>query len=88
MDMEAKLDQLEKDFTLCRESIGLKMLSLEKDSIEKLTRLEVETSNISSRLASFVSQHEFAPVKLITYGIAAGVGMTVLGAVLAKSLGL
>jgi hypothetical protein len=84
MSIESRVDGLEKEFHECRENVGNKMLIMERDSIEKLTRLEVQMSSISSSLSTFVSQHQFEPVKLISYGLAAGVLMTVLGAILMK----
>lgn len=84
MTVETRLENLERDFQECKQDVGLKMLTLERDSIERLTRLEVGTANISEQIHTFVSQHQFAPVKLIAYGLAAGVMTTVLGAIMAK----
>lgn len=64
------------------------MLTLERQSIEKLTRLETQVSGIGSSLSTFVSQHQFAPVRLIAYGLAGGVLTTVLAAVVLKVLGI
>jgi len=88
MNEQDRIDILEKEFRECRENVGNKMLSMERDSIEKLVTLQVQTANIYAQLQTFVSQHQFAPVKLIAYGLAGGVLMTVLGAVLAKTLDL
>lgn len=87
-ELEQKIHALEQEFHECRETVGNRMLTLELQSIEKLTRLETQVSAISSGLSSFVSQHQFAPVKLIAYGLAGGVLTTVLGAMLAKVLGI
>jgi hypothetical protein len=88
MNEQDRIDILEKEFRECRENVGNKMLSMERDSIEKLVTLQVQTANIYAQLQTFVSQQQFAPVKLIAYGLAGGVLMTVLGAVLAKTLDL
>jgi len=88
MSEQDRLDKLELEFRECRENVGNKMLTMERDSIEKLVTLQVQTANISAQLQTFVSQHQFAPVKLIAYGLAGGVLMTVLGAVLAKTMNL
>lgn len=88
MDANDRIDRLEREFSECRENVGNKMLIMERDSIEKLTTLQVQAANISAQLQTFVSQHQFAPVKLIAYGLAAGVLATVLGAIMAKMLDL
>lgn len=88
MDTAQRFEKLEKEFLECRENVGNKMLTMERDSIEKLTTLQVQMANISVQLQTFVSQHQFAPVKLIAYGLAGGVLLTVLGAVIAKTVGI
>lgn len=88
MTVEARLTSLEQEFTKCQTEVGQKMLTMERDSIEKLTRLEVLTGTMSAQLQTYVTQHQFAPVKLISYGLAGGVLTTVLGAIMAKVLGL
>jgi len=91
MSQQGELDVLRQEVHECTIQVNefsRRMLTLELDSMEKLTRLETQVSLISSSLVTFVSQHQFAPVKLIAYGLAGGVLTTVLGAVLAKSLGL
>ena len=77
MSTEDRIHRLEQEFQ-----------KWERDSIEKLTTLQVQMVNMSAQLQTFVSQHQFAPVRLIAYGLAGGVLLTVLGAVLAKSLGI
>jgi hypothetical protein len=77
MSTEDRIQRLEQEFQ-----------KWERDSIEKLITLQVQMVNISAQLQTFVSQHQFAPVKLIAYGLAGGVLLTVLGAILAKSLGI
>ncbi len=77
MSTEDRIQRLEQEFQ-----------KWERDSIEKLITLQVQMINISAQLQTFVSQHQFAPVKLIAYGLAGGVLLTVLGAILAKSLGI
>jgi hypothetical protein len=77
MNADDRIQRLEQEFQ-----------KWERDSIEKLITLQVQMVNISAQLQTFVSQHQFAPVKLIAYGLAGGVLLTVLGAILAKSLGI
>lgn len=84
MSVETRLENLERDFQECKQDVGLKLLAMERDSIEKLTRLEVQGANTATLISTFVSQHQFAPVKLIAYGLAAGVMTTVLGAIMAS----
>jgi hypothetical protein len=91
VSQQGEIDALRQEVHECSTQVsdfGRRMLRLELESMEKLTRLETQVSLISSSLVTFVSQHQFAPVKLIAYGLAGGVLMTVLGAVLAKSIGL
>ena len=91
MSQQGELDVLRQEVHECTiqaNEFSRRMLKLELESMEKLTRLETQVSLISSSLVTFVSQHQFAPVKLIAYGLAGGVLTTVLGAILAKSLGL
>lgn len=83
-----RIERLEKEFLECRENVGNKMLIMERDSIEKLTTLQVQMANMSAQFQTFVTQHQFTPVRLIAYGLAGGVLLTVLGAVLAKTLGI
>lgn len=87
-EVDRRIHNLEQEFKECRENVGGRMLSMEKDSIEKLTRMETQMAAIAVSLSTFVSQHQFAPVKLIAYGLAGGVLTTFLGAVLAKLLGI
>lgn len=77
MSTEERIQRLEQEFQ-----------KWERDSIGTLTTLQVQMANISAQLQTFVSQHQFAPVKLIAYGLAGGVLLTVLGAILAKTLGI
>lgn len=91
MSPQDELNALRQEVHECNTQVtefGQRMMKLELGSMEKLTRLETQVSLISSSLINFVSQHQFAPVKLIAYGLAGGVLTTVLGAILAKSLSL
>ena len=87
-ELERKLHELDQEFRECRDNVGKRMISMEHESIEKLTRLETQMAAVVLGLTSFVHQHQFAPVKLITYGLAGGVLTTFLGAVMVKLLGL
>lgn len=87
-DDEHKLHALDQEFRTCRDSTDNRITQLERGSIEKLTRLETQMIAVSLSLSSFVHHHQFAPVKLIAYGLAGGVLTTFLGAVMAKMLGL
>jgi hypothetical protein len=87
-ESDRRIHELEQEFRECRDTVGNRMLVMEKESIEKLTRLETQMAAIAASLSTFVHQHQFAPVKLIAYGLAGGVLTTFLGAVLAKLLGI
>jgi hypothetical protein len=83
-DMEHKIVDLERKVEICRNDVGERMLSMERETLTKLIRLETQMQSVSAALATFVNHSQFAPVKLIAYGLAAGVLTTVLGAVLSK----
>jgi len=73
MSVETKLAALDEDVRSC----GM-----------RIVKLEVESSAVAETLKTLVTQHEFSPVKLIAFGLAGGVMLTVLTAVLAKTLGI
>jgi hypothetical protein len=87
-EIERKIEELDKEFRECRDTVGNRMLIMERESIEKLTRLETQMTSIMLSLSTFVSQSRFRPVELIAFGLAGGALMTMLGAVLARVLGL
>jgi hypothetical protein len=86
-EIERKIDELEKEFRECKDTVGTRMLAMERESIEKLTRLETQMTAIMLSLSTFVSQSRFRPVELIAFGLAGGALMTLLGAIMAKLLG-
>lgn len=87
-ELDRKLHELEREFRECRDNVEARMHTMDRVSVEKLTRLETQMLSVSLSLTSFVHHHQFAPVKLIAYGLAGGVLTTFLGAIMAKSLGL
>lgn len=55
--------------------------------VERLTRIETKMENVLEKLEDLVSRAEFAPVKLITYGLAGGVLTAFLSAIIFKVIG-
>lgn len=53
---------------------------LEEES-ERLVKLEIRLERVCSDLEKLVTRQEFAPVKLIAYGLAGGILTAVLSAV-------
>lgn len=54
--------------------------------VERLTRIETKMENVLEKLEDLVSRAEFAPVKLITYGLAGGVMTAFLSAIIFRIL--
>ena len=50
--------------------------------VEPISVLRNNIKHLEESIAKLVTQMEFAPVKLIAYGLAGGVLMTVMGAIL------
>jgi hypothetical protein len=77
------LQEIEK----CRSEVDYRMLLLEKDIKEDTTAMKKDIQVIQIAITKLVERNEFMPVKLIAFGLAGGVLMTVLGIVLSKVLG-
>jgi hypothetical protein len=58
-----------------------------KDS-SKIATIETKLEVLEKLVESFVTRPEFDPVKMITYGMAGSILLTVLGAILAKVMGV
>jgi hypothetical protein len=71
----------------CRSEVDYRMLLLEKDIKEDTTAMKKDIQVIQIAITKLVERNEFMPVKLIAFGLAGGVLMTVLGIVLSKVLG-
>jgi uncharacterized protein YhaN len=55
------------------------------DAVDRNTiRLQEQVSSMQKKIDDLVSRAEFAPVKLIAYGLATAVGSSVIMAILAK----
>ena len=76
------LQEIEK----CRSEVDYRMLLLEKDIKEDTTAMKKHIQVIQISLTKLVERNDFMPVKLIGFGLAGGVLMTVLGIVLSKVL--
>lgn len=49
-----------------------------------IARLDERVKNLERQFKNFISQDRFKPVEMITYGLAGGVLLTVLGLLLGK----
>jgi len=77
MDIERRIDRLDKIEDNVKEG-----LTLEREGLIRLTRLEVQVQHLTEAIKTFVNHSQFEPVRLIAYGLAAGVLISVLSAVL------
>lgn len=59
-----------------------------EDAVNKtdinVVRLQEQVSNMTRTISDLVTRAEFAPVKMIAYGLATAVGSSVMMAILAK----
>jgi len=61
-----------------------KLQKMERDFLTRLVKLDTQMDHLIETLKTFVNHSQFEPVRLIAYGLAAGVLTTVLGAVMMK----
>jgi hypothetical protein len=54
----------------------------------KISTIETKLEHLEKLVETFVTRPEFDPVKMITYGMAGSILLTVLGAILAKVVGV
>ncbi len=77
---------MQQDLERCRNEVDVKILSLESAIKQDTTAMKKDIAAIQKALEKLVERNEFIPVKLIAFGLAGGVLMTVLGIVLSRSL--
>ncbi len=75
------------DLSNCKHEIENKMLKLEGQVLSEITGLKKDVQTIKEDVEKLITRPEFEPVKLITFGLAGGVLIAALGAVLARVLG-
>lgn len=59
------------------------MLEMERESIEKLTRLQSSVEELKTRIPEWVTRVEFTPVKIIAYGLVSIILTSVFTAIVA-----
>lgn len=84
----------ELDLANCKNEVERKLLVMESQTKNELTSLRSEVRELTLRmidvrddLDKLVTRPEFEPVKMIAFGLAGGVLISALTAVLAKVLG-
>ena len=78
---------MDADVSECRNQVERQILSLESRTLVKLTEIESDMKNVKRDIDELVTRPEFHPVAMITYGLAGGVLIAALGAVLTKVIG-
>ena len=75
--------ELRKEVAECRDEV--RDVDTRVEHVEgRLERLNDKLDHIKDAIDKLVTRHEFYPVRLIAYGLAGGILMTVLMAVLSK----
>lgn len=82
------------DLANCKSDIEKKMLMLESQTLLEIASVKKtqeaqaqDISSIKTALEKLVTRPEFEPVKMLAFGMAGGVLITALGAILLKVLG-
>ena len=71
----------------CKTQVEKQILALESKTLVKITEMERDIRAIKEDMTVLITRPEFHPVKMISYGMAGGVLMAALGAVMSKVLG-
>ena len=71
----------------CRLEVENKILANEGKMLNEIVRLRGGIESLEKDIEILITRHEFAPVKQISFGLAGGVLLSALGAVLAKVMG-
>ena len=77
---------MQHDLEACRNEVEMRILTLESEIKQDTTAMKKDIQSIQRAIEKLVERNEFMPVKLIAFGLAGGVLMTVLGIVLSKVL--
>jgi hypothetical protein len=80
-------EALKETINTCRLEVEYKILEKEGKTLEEITIIKKDISSLKQDVEELITRHEFAPVKLIAFGLAGGVLIAALGAVLSKTLG-
>ena len=79
---------MDYDLEKCRNEVEVKILTLENEIKQDTASMKKDIQAIQRAIEKLVERNEFVPVKMIAFGLAGGVLMTVLGIVLSKVLGV
>ena len=77
---------MQHEIDKCRNEVEVKILTLESEIKQDTAAMKKDIAAIQKAIEKLVERNEFMPVKLIAFGLAGGVLMTVLGIVLSKVL--
>jgi hypothetical protein len=77
---------MQHEIDKCRNEVEVKILTLESEIKQDTASMKKDIQSIQKAIEKLVERNEFMPVKLIAFGLAGGVLMTVLGIVLSKVL--
>jgi hypothetical protein len=78
---------MQHEIDKCRNEVEVKILTLESEIKQDTAAMKKDIAAIQKAIEKLVERNEFMPVKLIAFGLAGGVLMTVLGIVLSKVIG-
>ena len=78
---------MQQEIDKCRGEVEIRILNVENSIKQDTTAMKKDIQAIQKAIEKLVERNEFMPVKLIAFGLAGGVLMTVLGIVLSKVLG-
>lgn len=76
-----------RDLERCRTEVEMKILRMEGEIKVSIVKLDDKFQHINEMLETLVTKTEFAPYRAVTAGLAGGVLIAALGAVMAKVLG-
>jgi hypothetical protein len=77
---------MQHEIDKCRNEVEVKILTLESEIKQDTASMKKDIAAIQKAIEKLVERNEFMPVKMIAFGLAGGVLMTVLGIVLSKAL--
>ena len=77
---------MQHEIDKCRNEVEVKILTLESEIKLDTAAMKKDIQSIQKAIEKLVERNEFMPVKLIAFGLAGGVLLTVLGIILSKAL--
>ena len=83
-ELARKVEEIEDKMEACKDVLHHRMTSIETQHVGKLIKLETQMEATLKVLTEYVTKAQFEPVRLIAYGLAGGVLLTVLTALLSR----